>query len=112
MKNWKRFISVLLSAVLLGGIASGATAQEAASGWKVGFARRQIALPENSAEPIYIAGYTATNKIYGLLETAHNTQVPFVAVCALIIAALALLARLAVAILCGVFFDKNGGPRR
>ena len=52
MKNWKRFISVLLSASLLLGMIPGAIAQEAASGWQVGFARRQIALPENSTEPL------------------------------------------------------------
>lgn len=75
MKNWKRFIAVLLSAALLGGIASGATAQEAASGWKVGFARRQIALPENSAEPLYIAGYNSAWEIAGVLDLCEARAV-------------------------------------
>ena len=75
MENWKRVISVLLSAVLLLGMIPGAIAQEAASGWKVGFARRQIALPENSAEPLYIAGYNSAWEIAGVLDLCEARAV-------------------------------------
>ena len=75
MKNWKRFISVLLSATLLLGMIPGAIAQEEAPGWRVGFARRQIALPENSAEPIYIAGYNSAWEIAGVLDLCEARAV-------------------------------------
>jgi len=68
MKNWKRFISAVLSAALLCGAAPGGFAQEIEPGWKVGFARRQIELPENSGEPLYISGYNSGWEITGLLD--------------------------------------------
>ena len=75
MKNWKRLIAVLLFAALLLGTIPAAIAQEAASGWKVGFARRQIALPENSAEPLYIAGYNSGWEIAGVLDLCEARAV-------------------------------------
>ena len=68
MKNWKRFITFALSAALLCGTAPGTLAQESAPVWNVGFARRQIALPENSGEPLYISGYNSGWEITGLLD--------------------------------------------
>jgi len=75
MSHWKRFIAALISATLLCGIASGAIAQESAACWRVGFARRQIALPENSAEPIYIAGYNSAWEIEGVLDLCEARAV-------------------------------------
>lgn len=74
MKNWKRFISALISATLLCGITPGAIALESAC-WHVGFARRKIALPENSAEPIYIAGYNSAWEIEGVLDLCEARAV-------------------------------------
>ena len=68
MKNWKRFITFALSAALLCGAAPGVFAQEDTPAWNVGFARRQIALPENSSEPLYISGYNSGWEITGLLD--------------------------------------------
>ena len=68
MKNWKHFISTVLAASLLCGAAPCAMAQENKPLWKVGFGRRQIALPENSNEPLYISGYNSGWEITGLLD--------------------------------------------
>ena len=75
MKNWKRFVSALIFATLLCGIAPGAIAQETSPCWNVGFARRQIALPENSAEPLYIAGYNSAWEIEGVLDLCEARAV-------------------------------------
>lgn len=75
MKKWKRFVSVLIFAALLCGIAPGALAQETSPCWNVGFARRQIALPENSAEPLYIAGYNSAWEIEGVLDLCEARAV-------------------------------------
>ena len=75
MSHWKRLIAALISATLLCGITSGAIAQESAACWRVGFARRQIALPENSAEPIYIAGYNSAWEIEGVLDLCEARAV-------------------------------------
>ena len=68
MKNWKRIFTLALSAALLCGATPIVTAQEIESCWKVGFGRRQIALPENSGQPLYIAGYNSGWEITGLLD--------------------------------------------
>lgn len=68
MKLWKRFVYCALSMTLLCGAAPGAMAQEQESCWNVGFARRQIALPENSDQPLYISGYNSGLEITGLLD--------------------------------------------
>lgn len=68
MKNWKQFITFALSAALLCGAAPGVFAQEDTPAWNVGFARRQIALPKNSSEPLYISGYNSGWEITGLLD--------------------------------------------
>jgi len=75
MKNWKRFISALLSAALLCGTAPGVCAQETEPQWQVGFARRQILLPENSNEPLYISGYNSGWEITGLLDLCEARAV-------------------------------------
>ena len=75
MKNWKRFVSALIFATLLCGIAPGAIAQETSPCWNVGFARRQIALPENSAESLYIAGYNSAWEIEGVLDLCEARAV-------------------------------------
>ena len=75
MRNWKRFITAIISAALLCGIAPGATAKEPAPCWHVGFARRQIALPENSPEPLYISGYNSAWEITGVLDLCEARAV-------------------------------------
>ncbi len=75
MKNWKRFITALLSVSLLCGTVSGAAAKEPAPCWNIGFARRQIKLPENRPEPLYISGYNSAREITGVLDLCEARAV-------------------------------------
>ncbi|MBR5383119.1 MAG: hypothetical protein IK133_04785 [Clostridia bacterium] len=75
MINWKRVLAFFISAALLCGIASGASAQGSASCWSVGFARRQIALPENTSDLLYISGYNSAWEITGVLDLCEARAV-------------------------------------
>lgn len=68
MANWKRVFTTLLAASLLCGASIGVHAEPAEGFWRVGFARRQIIPDENSAQPLYIAGYNSGWEIAGLLD--------------------------------------------
>ena len=72
MKNWKRFVSALIFATLLCGIAPGAIAQETSHCWNVGFARRTAVGVDNTRLSMILA---VMEKIVGLQLISQDVYV-------------------------------------
>ena len=73
MKSWKKRMTalVLLLALLLTACSTGQprkTYQSTGENWNVGFGKRQIIPPEDSGQPLYIAGYNSGWEITGVLD--------------------------------------------
>lgn len=71
MKTFRRLLSTIIAASLLcagGAPCLAAQAEADTPKWHAGFARRQIVPPENSDQPLYIAGYNSGWEISGTLD--------------------------------------------